>query len=204
MYLLDGGGGSSSSSSPEPGPATMQRGTPQRKTVYRISVTMVKKELLQPPSPPPGTMGDAAGTQGPGAPRQHQRRRRLPTTTASLPRGGLLVEEAGEDLAEEEDSLEEREGEDRVPSPRSFRTRSTGQLELGRLKVPGRPECFQQGSLSGRTPHAEAAEPSGCRPRSPSGGYGDEQEEERRRRRRRTTTTTTTTRSSWTWAAQDL
>ncbi|XP_031824653.1 arf-GAP with GTPase, ANK repeat and PH domain-containing protein 1 isoform X2 [Sarcophilus harrisii] len=177
MYLLDGGGGSSSS--PEPGPATMQRGTPQRKTVYRISVTMVKKELLQPPSPPPGT----AGPQGPGAPRQ-RRRRRPPTATASLPRGGLLMEEAGEDLAEEEeeeeeeeDGLEEREGEDRVPSPRSFRTRSTGQLELGRLKVPTRPEPFQRGSVSGSSASAGAAEPSGRRPGSPSGGHGDQQQE---------------------------
>ncbi|XP_068959237.1 arf-GAP with GTPase, ANK repeat and PH domain-containing protein 1 isoform X2 [Petaurus breviceps papuanus] len=181
MYLLDGGGGSSSS--PEPGPATMQRGTPQRKTVYRISVTMVKKELLQPPSPPPGTAGDAEGTQGPGAPRQPRRRgRRLRTATASLPRGGLLMDEAGEDLAEEaeEDGLEERPGDDAVPSPRSFRTRSTGHLELGRLKVPSRPESVHQSSLCERTPHAGTAEPSGCRPRSPSGGDGEgaEQEEE--------------------------
>ncbi|XP_072496779.1 arf-GAP with GTPase, ANK repeat and PH domain-containing protein 1 isoform X4 [Notamacropus eugenii] len=176
MYLLDGGGGSSSS--PEPGPATMQRGTPQRKTVYRISVTMVKKELLQPPSPPPGTPGDAAGPQGPGAPR---RRRRLPTATASLPRGGLLMEEVGEDLAEDEedeDGLEERQGEDSVPSPRSFRTRSTGQLELGRLKVSARPEPFQQGSSFGRTALAGATEPSDYGPRSPSGGDGEQEEDE--------------------------
>ncbi|XP_043857043.1 arf-GAP with GTPase, ANK repeat and PH domain-containing protein 1 isoform X2 [Dromiciops gliroides] len=179
MYLLDGGGGSSSS--PEPGPATMQRGTPQRKTVYRISVTMVKQELLQPPSPPPGTTGDAVDTRGPGAPRQ-RRRRRLPTATASLPRGGLLMEEAGEYLAEEDqeddDGPEDPAGDDRVPSPRSFRTRSTGHLELGRLKVPSRPEPVQQGPLAGRTAEAAAAKPSGCRLGSPSGGDGGEPEEE--------------------------
>uniref|UniRef100_A0A672VD77 ArfGAP with GTPase domain, ankyrin repeat and PH domain 1 n=1 Tax=Strigops habroptila TaxID=2489341 RepID=A0A672VD77_STRHB len=102
MYLLDSSSEppAAASSSPE----RMQRGTPQRKTVYRISVTMVKKELLAPESGHPS------------------------------PEAGLL-------LVEEEEGEEEGEERDRVPSPcgfRTFRTLSTGQLELGRLKVPRR------------------------------------------------------------------
>ncbi|KAM4697342.1 arf-GAP with GTPase, ANK repeat and PH domain-containing protein 1 isoform 2-T2 [Rhinophrynus dorsalis] len=77
MYLLD------------PAPSPMERGTPQRKTVYRISLTLVKKELLA-----------------------DSRLERCP-------------EEEGEEL-------------DTFPPPqglRNFRTRSTGQLELGKLRV---------------------------------------------------------------------
>uniref|UniRef100_A0A8C5U7D1 Arf-GAP with GTPase, ANK repeat and PH domain-containing protein 1 n=1 Tax=Malurus cyaneus samueli TaxID=2593467 RepID=A0A8C5U7D1_9PASS len=44
MYLLDSSEPPAAAASPD----RMQRGTPQRKTVYRISVTMVKKELLGP------------------------------------------------------------------------------------------------------------------------------------------------------------
>ncbi|KAM4023673.1 arf-GAP with GTPase, ANK repeat and PH domain-containing protein 1 isoform 2-T2 [Anomaloglossus baeobatrachus] len=80
MYLLD------------PAPPQMERGTPQRKTVYRISLTLVKKEQLEEP-----------------------RLERCP---------------------EEEEGGEEQ---DTFPPPhqglRNFRTRSTGQLELGRLRV---------------------------------------------------------------------
>ncbi|XP_073502810.1 arf-GAP with GTPase, ANK repeat and PH domain-containing protein 1 isoform X3 [Phyllobates terribilis] len=80
MYLLD------------PAPPQMERGTPQRKTVYRISLTLVKKEQLE-----------------------ETRLERCP---------------------EEEEGAEEQ---DTFPPPhqglRNFRTRSTGQLELGRLRV---------------------------------------------------------------------
>ncbi|XP_071977564.1 arf-GAP with GTPase, ANK repeat and PH domain-containing protein 1 isoform X3 [Engystomops pustulosus] len=80
MYLLD------------PAPPLMERGAPQRKTVYRISLTLVKKEQLEEP-----------------------RLERCP---------------------EEEEGAEEQ---DTFPPPqhglRNFRTRSTGQLELGRLRV---------------------------------------------------------------------
>lgn len=118
MYLLD-----SSEPPAAASPERMQRGTPQRKTVYRISVTMVKKELLGPDGgPEPARRGRRGGGQ-PGS--------------RSLPRAGLLLveEEEGED---QEEGGEEK---DRVPSPcgfRNFRTLSTGQLELGRLKVPRR------------------------------------------------------------------
>ncbi|XP_015723239.1 arf-GAP with GTPase, ANK repeat and PH domain-containing protein 1 isoform X3 [Coturnix japonica] len=118
MYLLD-----SSEPPAAASPERMQRGTPQRKTVYRISVTMVKKELLGPDGgPEPAQRGRRGGGQ-PGS--------------RSLPRAGLL-------LVEEEEGEEQEEGgeeKDRVPSPcgfRNFRTLSTGQLELGRLKVPRR------------------------------------------------------------------
>ncbi|XP_074973743.1 uncharacterized protein LOC142068496 [Caretta caretta] len=115
MYLLDSSEPRSAAASPE----RMQRGTPQRKTVYRISVTMVKKELL------------AAEGSGPGLEPSRPRRRAggQPPGSASLPRAGLLLEEA------------EEEAEELPPSPcgfRTFRTLSTGQLELGRLQVARR------------------------------------------------------------------
>ncbi|KAG8432567.1 hypothetical protein GDO86_016994 [Hymenochirus boettgeri] len=82
MYLLD------------PAPPPMERGTPQRKTVYRISLTLVKKELLS-----------GSGLE------------RCP--------------EEGEE-GEEQDTFPTQ------PGMRNFRTRSTGQLELGRLRVMSR------------------------------------------------------------------
>ncbi|XP_069472094.1 arf-GAP with GTPase, ANK repeat and PH domain-containing protein 1 isoform X3 [Ambystoma mexicanum] len=90
----------------------MQRGTPQRKTVYRISVTMVKKEVLGDPTRP-----DLS--------RSHVN----PTNVRAA-----LLEEQGED-----------EGLDVFPAQsgfRNFRTRSTGQLELGRLKVSRKTHHF--------------------------------------------------------------
>ncbi|XP_071603192.1 arf-GAP with GTPase, ANK repeat and PH domain-containing protein 1 isoform X6 [Heliangelus exortis] len=117
MYLLDSTEPPAAASS---SPERMQRGTPQRKTVYRISVTMVKKELLGPESCHPG----------PGLPRRGGSR---PPGSSSLTRAGLLLVE------EEEGEEEGEEQRDRVPSPcgfRNFRTLSTGQLELGRLRVP--------------------------------------------------------------------
>ncbi|XP_074950237.1 arf-GAP with GTPase, ANK repeat and PH domain-containing protein 1 isoform X2 [Phalacrocorax aristotelis] len=118
MYLLDSSEPPAAAASPE----RMQRGTPQRKTVYRISVTMVKKELL----------GPEGGHPGPELPRRGGSR---PPGSSSLTRAGLLLVEEEEGEEEEEGGGEER---DRVPSPcgfRNFRTLSTGQLELGRLKV---------------------------------------------------------------------
>ncbi|KAG9473376.1 arf-GAP with GTPase, ANK repeat and PH domain-containing protein 1 isoform X1 [Eleutherodactylus coqui] len=101
MYLLD------------PAPPQMERGTPQRKTVYRISLTLVKKEQLEEP-----------------------RLERCP---------------------EEEEGGEEQ---DTFPPPhqglRNFRTRSTGQLELGRLRVTRaslRPSCGET-TAKDKTPSA--------------------------------------------------
>ncbi|XP_065773089.1 arf-GAP with GTPase, ANK repeat and PH domain-containing protein 1 isoform X4 [Muntiacus reevesi] len=107
MYLLDGSGEPAS-----PPADAMPRGPPPRKTVYRISVTMVRKEQL--------------GAPGPGGPDPRPTRRPRPARSPDAP--GRLVEEA----AGAEDP------EDRRPPRawdfRTFRTRSTGQLELGRLR----------------------------------------------------------------------
>ncbi|XP_054028017.1 arf-GAP with GTPase, ANK repeat and PH domain-containing protein 1 isoform X1 [Dryobates pubescens] len=122
MYLLDSNEPPAAAAS---SPERMQRGTPQRKTVYRISVTMVKKELL----------GTESGHPALELPRRGRRGGSRPPGSSSLTRAGLL-------LVEEEEGEEEEEERDRVPpSPcgfRNFRTLSTGQLELGRLKVPRR------------------------------------------------------------------
>nr|XP_036865615.1 arf-GAP with GTPase, ANK repeat and PH domain-containing protein 1 isoform X6 [Manis javanica] len=139
MYLLDGSG------EPAPPPAdVMPRGTPPRKTVYRISVTMVKKERLAAP--------------GPGGPNPRPARR--PRAARSPDAPGRLVEEA-----EEAAGAEDPAG--RPPSAgvfRTFRTRSTGQLELGRLRPCARgPE---RAALAGSPPAAEE-EPGSPAPGSP-------------------------------------
>ncbi|XP_014718072.3 arf-GAP with GTPase, ANK repeat and PH domain-containing protein 1 isoform X2 [Equus asinus] len=109
MYLLDGSGEPAS-----PPADAMPRGTPPRKTVYRISVTMVRKEQLTAP--------------GLGGPDSRPARRPRPARSPDAP--GRLVEEA-----EEAAGAEDPEGcRPRAWDFRTFRTRSTGQLELGRLR----------------------------------------------------------------------
>ncbi|RMC18293.1 hypothetical protein DUI87_04175 [Hirundo rustica rustica] len=162
MYLLDSSEPPAAASSPE----RMQRGTPQRKTVYRISVTMVKKELLGPES----------GRAGPELPRRGRSR---PPGSSSLTRAGLL-------LLEEEEGEEEGEERDTVPSPcgfRTFRTLSTGQLELGRLKVPRRAGPPVPGAPRGSAGPGEAAAAAAASPPGEEGhkdgGSGEPAPEER-------------------------
>ncbi|XP_054686035.1 arf-GAP with GTPase, ANK repeat and PH domain-containing protein 1 isoform X6 [Grus americana] len=173
MYLLDSSEPPAAASSPE----RMQRGTPQRKTVYRISVTMVKKELLGPES----------GHPGPELPRHGRRGGSRAPGSSSLTRAGLL-------LVEEEEGEEEGEERDRVPSPcgfRNFRTLSTGQLELGRLKVPrraGQPfpaELALGGPRGSPSPEGSGGEPAATcggaeagAGASPEEGDDDDDEEE--------------------------
>uniref|UniRef100_A0A8C6F5J9 Arf-GAP with GTPase, ANK repeat and PH domain-containing protein 1 n=1 Tax=Monodon monoceros TaxID=40151 RepID=A0A8C6F5J9_MONMO len=128
MYLLDDSGEPAS-----PPADAMPRGTPPKKTVYRISVTMVRKEHL--------------GAPGPGGPAPRPARRPRPARSPDAP--GRLVEEA-----EEVACAEDPEGcRPRAWDFRTFRTRSTGQLELGRLRPCARgPE---PAALAGSPPAVE-------------------------------------------------
>ncbi|XP_072338301.1 arf-GAP with GTPase, ANK repeat and PH domain-containing protein 1 isoform X4 [Scyliorhinus torazame] len=108
MYLLDN----------EPYPEMMKRGTPQRKTVYRISLTLVKREAAtaeagSKPSPSPRSEG---APDRPGCP-------------SSANQSGS---QCPAECSEAEDEFEPQ------ANLRSFRTFSTGHLELGRLKVARR------------------------------------------------------------------
>ncbi|XP_034534118.1 uncharacterized protein LOC117808472 [Notolabrus celidotus] len=107
MYLLD------SSCSDR-----MERGTPQRKTVYRISLTLVKRESLD----------DEDGGSDP-------QRLENPKVSAFRREGSVEVQRGGllEQLKEVEDESEDFSSSHGLM--RNFRTFSTGQLELGRLKL---------------------------------------------------------------------
>uniref|UniRef100_A0A8B9RIK2 ArfGAP with GTPase domain, ankyrin repeat and PH domain 1 n=1 Tax=Astyanax mexicanus TaxID=7994 RepID=A0A8B9RIK2_ASTMX len=103
-------------------PERMERGTPQRKTVYRISLTLVKKESLQ-----GGGSGSSGGSIVP---------RRLENPKISAYRREGSSEFQRSCLLEEVKEVEDEMDEFSVPHAyRNFRTFSTGQLELGRLKV---------------------------------------------------------------------
>uniref|UniRef100_A0A8D0YJS6 ArfGAP with GTPase domain, ankyrin repeat and PH domain 1 n=1 Tax=Sus scrofa TaxID=9823 RepID=A0A8D0YJS6_PIG len=140
MYLLDGSGEPAS-----PPADAMQRGTPPRKTVYRISVTMVRKEQL--------------GAPGPGGPGPRPARRPRPARSPDAP--GRLLEEA--EAAAGAEDLEGRRP--RAWDFRTFRTRSTGQLELGRLRPCARDP--EPADLAGSPPTVEEA------PGSPAPGSPD-------------------------------
>ncbi|XP_057161775.1 arf-GAP with GTPase, ANK repeat and PH domain-containing protein 1 isoform X4 [Ursus arctos] len=141
MYLLDGGGEPAS-----PPADAMPRGTPPRKTVYRISVTMVRKDQLAAP--------------GPGGPDPLPTWRPRPTRSPDAP--GRLVEEAEEEAAGAEDPEGRRP---RAWDFRTFRTRSTGQLELGRLRPCAR--GLEPTDLAGSPPGVEEG------PGSPAPGSPD-------------------------------
>lgn len=97
---------------------SMERNIPQRKTVYRISLTLVKRESLD-------HEDDGPGTQKLENPKVGLFRRE---GSVEIPRSGLL-----EQLKEVEDESEELSSSRGFM--RNFRTFSTGQLELGRLKM---------------------------------------------------------------------
>uniref|UniRef100_A0A8C1LJU0 Arf-GAP with GTPase, ANK repeat and PH domain-containing protein 1 n=1 Tax=Cyprinus carpio TaxID=7962 RepID=A0A8C1LJU0_CYPCA len=108
MYVLDGNY-----------PERMERGTPQRKTVYRISLTLVKKETLQ----------DGGGSA--------HRRLENPKVSAYRREGAADAQRSSplEELKEVEDESDEFSAHSYM---RNFRTFSTGHLELGRLKISRR------------------------------------------------------------------
>ncbi|XP_028328083.1 uncharacterized protein LOC114478921 [Gouania willdenowi] len=108
MYLLDG--------SCTDG---MERGTPQRKTVYRISLTLVKKESLDDKS-----TSRREDNHRSGAVRRE--------SSLEMPRnvGGSSLLEQLKEVDNESEELSSSRG-----YMRNFRTFSTGQLELGRLKI---------------------------------------------------------------------
>ncbi len=100
-------------------PERMERGTPQRKTVYRISLTLVKKETLQ----------DGGGSA--------HRRLENPKVSAYRREGAADAQRSSplEELKEVEDETDEFSAHSYM---RNFRTFSTGHLELGRLKISRR------------------------------------------------------------------
>lgn len=100
----------------------MDRGTPQRKTVYRISLTLVKKEDVE----------DEGGGGGGGAGPRRADNLKVGAfrrdSSVEMQRSGLL-----EQLKEVEDESDDLSASHSCM--RNFRTFSTGQLELGRLKI---------------------------------------------------------------------
>ncbi|KAL1022286.1 hypothetical protein UPYG_G00024640 [Umbra pygmaea] len=100
----------------------MERGTPQRKTVYRISLTLVKKESLGEEDMVSNGSSDQRRLENPkvGVYRREG--------SSEIQRSCLL-----EELKEVEDESDDFHSHNSYM--RNFRTFSTGQLELGRLKM---------------------------------------------------------------------
>lgn len=116
MFLLDTSGGIGATERMESSGGGGGNGTPpQKKTVYRISLTLVKRESLDEETP-----------------RQLRREGSVELQRSAAAGGGLL-----EQLQEVEDESDERSLAAAASRGhmRNFRTFSTGQLELGRLKV---------------------------------------------------------------------
>ncbi|KAM7105868.1 arf-GAP with GTPase, ANK repeat and PH domain-containing protein 1 isoform 3-T3 [Molossus nigricans] len=144
MYLLD------VSDEPASPPAdAMPRGTPPRKTVYRISVTMVRKEQL--------------AALSPGGPDPRPSRRLRPARSPDAP--GRLVEEEEAEAAAAAGTEDPECRRPRAWDFRTYRTRSTGQLELGRLRPCARGSGPTD--LAGNPPAVEQ------QPRSPTPGSPD-------------------------------
>lgn len=108
----------------------MERGTPQRKTVYRISLTLVKKESLS---------DGAENGDGGSAPRRLEN----PKVGAYRREGSVDVQRSCflEELKEVEDENDDFSSHNHM---RNFRTFSTGQLEIGRLKISRKAQHLNQ------------------------------------------------------------
>ncbi|XP_041622429.1 arf-GAP with GTPase, ANK repeat and PH domain-containing protein 1 isoform X6 [Vulpes lagopus] len=166
MYLLDGGEPAPAPAPPPPPADAMPRGAPRR-TVYRISVTMVRRDQLDAPRP---------------ARRPRPRPRPRPARSPDAP--GRLLEEA-EAEAEEAAAAAAEDPEGRRPrawAPRTFRTRSAGQLELGRPRPcaraphPGSPDADSDADTGRAAPLRRSLScrhwggPEAPRSRAPGGG----------------------------------
>uniref|UniRef100_A0A8D3DMT3 ArfGAP with GTPase domain, ankyrin repeat and PH domain 1 n=1 Tax=Scophthalmus maximus TaxID=52904 RepID=A0A8D3DMT3_SCOMX len=120
----------------------MERGTPQRKTVYRISLTLVKRESLDDEEQdPPRADNPKVGPFQRGG-------------SVEVQRGAGLLEQLKEAEDESEDLSSSR------GYMRNFRTFSTGQLELGRLKMSRKscePPLNSEGKMSHSTSNGKAA-----------------------------------------------
>lgn len=127
MFLLDTNGGVGAAERMESGSGS--GGTPpQKKTVYRISLTLVKRESLDEEPP-----------------RQLRREGSVELQRGGAGGGGLL-----EQLQEVEDESDERSlAAASRGHMRNFRTFSTGQLELGRLKVSRKLLLLQEKKVEG-------------------------------------------------------
>ncbi|XP_075904657.1 arf-GAP with GTPase, ANK repeat and PH domain-containing protein 1-like [Nelusetta ayraudi] len=127
MFLLDTNGGVGAAERMESGSGS--GGTPpQKKTVYRISLTLVKRESLDEEPP-----------------RQLRREGSVELQRGGAGGGGLL-----EQLQEVEDESDERSlAAASRGHMRNFRTFSTGQLELGRLKVSRKLLLLQEKKAEG-------------------------------------------------------
>lgn len=108
----------------------MERGTPQRKTVYRISLTLVKKESVS-----DGTANGEGGSA--------HRRLENPKVGAYRREGSVEVQRSCflEELKEVEDESDDFTSHCHM---RNFRTFSTGQLEIGRLKISRKAQHLNQ------------------------------------------------------------
>ncbi|XP_058889984.1 arf-GAP with GTPase, ANK repeat and PH domain-containing protein 1 isoform X4 [Acipenser ruthenus] len=118
MYLLDADC-----------PERMQRGTPQRKTVYRISLTLVKKENVL----DGGGGGSSVAHPRFETPKADTHRRE---GASEIQRSCLL-----EELEEEADDIDDFSTQNYL---RNFRTFSTGHLELGKLKISRKTHHFHK------------------------------------------------------------
>uniref|UniRef100_A0A8C9VLX0 Arf-GAP with GTPase, ANK repeat and PH domain-containing protein 1 n=1 Tax=Scleropages formosus TaxID=113540 RepID=A0A8C9VLX0_SCLFO len=119
----------------------MERGTPQRKTVYRISLTLVKRESLS---------VEAAASS-------------IPSMASAYRREGSGAQL--EQLREVEDETDEFGAQGHV---RKFRTFSTGQLELGRLNISRKTHQFRKDVLF-KVKEPDAGASAGREQLTPSG-----------------------------------